>query len=827
MKQKLFLAICLSISALGFSQETFDGIPTGEGYYINKIIAGPPGNDQTREYFELRGPANTRVPDNLYLAAVEGDGESGSRGRVTETIRLQAQAVDTALEATMFGANGTLVVISNYMQGDVFTESIYTNVISADSFVLTTTITGSDINSGSNDAFISASPDLGYDGDFLNPTATFMLISADEDPDNDDIDDVNNDDITIEIPDGIIDATGDYVSNNWVLFDSVAYTDDDGHGASGEFAYGQMIFAQELSTASADIFTTTSAEVIEYVEGGSDANFLFRQGLKTGYTTNDWGIANISSEASAPLYSISSNVDRTNREFFTRLGIGDVSDGDAFLYGEINPVEANAWNGSASADWAEMTNWDLGIVPVEGGVITIGATGNDPVISSTTGAEAFSVAVDAAASLTIESGGSLILGDSATGDITYNVSVADTNFHLIASPVSNETYNDTWVTDNEVASGTAANLGIGVYSNASFTDTWSYFQGGTEENFDNGTGYALKRTVAGDYSFTGGYPSIPASLDIAQGASNWNLTGNVAPAYLDIASLIAGNVANITSEFQAVYVFDGAIYSPLTAGQLTPGQAFFINAGVASGSLDITAEMLGDNSSLAARSSEVVINLNVSNGSVSESTKLSFDENASLGLDPGQDLGKFNGVASGFNLYTELVANNEGVAFGKQTLPNVENTAIPVGLVASSGEEVTFSVDLQNESEDVVLYLEDTVNGVFVNILEDEYKTTLTEDANGIGQFYLHTTAAKTLSNEDIINNIDGINVYVSSNDTLVVTGLNGEGARVSVYSVLGAQVVSQILESDSIVLPSLNAGVYIVNVKTDSGEVSKKIILD
>ena len=53
--------------AIYVSGQTFDGIPTGTGYYINKAIPSPSGNDLTNEYFEIRGTTNEVVPSDLYL----------------------------------------------------------------------------------------------------------------------------------------------------------------------------------------------------------------------------------------------------------------------------------------------------------------------------------------------------------------------------------------------------------------------------------------------------------------------------------------------------------------------------------------------------------------------------------------------------------------------------------------------------------------------------------------------------------------------------------------------------------------------------------------
>ena len=86
MRTKLLFLFTL-IGAIGFAQ-TFDNITTGTGIYINKLLPSPSGDDLTNEYIEIRGTANAIVPSDLYLISIEGDGNSSSRGKVSEAIYL-------------------------------------------------------------------------------------------------------------------------------------------------------------------------------------------------------------------------------------------------------------------------------------------------------------------------------------------------------------------------------------------------------------------------------------------------------------------------------------------------------------------------------------------------------------------------------------------------------------------------------------------------------------------------------------------------------------------------------------------------------------------
>ena len=108
--KKTLLFIALLTAFISYAQ-TFDNIPTGTGIYINKLIASPSGSDLTNEYIEIRGTASAVVPSDLYLISIEGDGNSSSRGKVSESIKL-GDGTRT------FGSNGMLVVIANYTDSD-------------------------------------------------------------------------------------------------------------------------------------------------------------------------------------------------------------------------------------------------------------------------------------------------------------------------------------------------------------------------------------------------------------------------------------------------------------------------------------------------------------------------------------------------------------------------------------------------------------------------------------------------------------------------------------------------------------------------------------
>ena len=316
MKKYLYILTTLSLvlSFSAFSQ--FDGIPTGSGYYINKLIPSPAGGDLSAEYIEIRGTANEVIPSDLYLIVIEGDGESGNLGKVVEAISLGDGT-------RSFGSNGIFAIVSNYLE--LGTNTTFTNgyaaLIDQAATVLVIELSGTDTDGDRNDAddVSTKTPDIGYDGNLSDGTATYMLIGSASNPKNDRVDGATKADA-----DGIIDPTGDHTS--WTLYDSYSFVDDDG----SEYAYGQIIFVED-SSIPGPIKTTTSATVVNF-DITSEPTYVIRQGTNTGYTIeSDW-VAACKGSGGGPQWEFSNTNGKVQPVEFK--GWEDLY----MYYGKVNPT---------------------------------------------------------------------------------------------------------------------------------------------------------------------------------------------------------------------------------------------------------------------------------------------------------------------------------------------------------------------------------------------------------------------------------------------------------------------------------------------------------
>ena len=160
-------------------------------------------------------------------------------------------------------------------------------------------------------------------------------------------------------------------------------------------------------------------------------------------------------------------------------------------------------------------------------------------------------------SVTITNGGSLIATDgSVTGNITYNRTLATENWYLMSSPVVGETYDNAYVTANGIASGTQNTNSRGIAPYVTTDDSWDYMQAGETATFSAGTGYSVKRSSAGDVSFTGtlNVDNAGVNVDLSSTGNRFNLLGNPYTSHIASATFLANEGA--VSETQTLWVWE-------------------------------------------------------------------------------------------------------------------------------------------------------------------------------------------------------------------------------------------------------------------------------
>ena len=530
--------------------------------------------------------------------------------------------------------------------------------------------------------------------------------------------------------------------------------------------------------------------------------------------------------------------------------VGNATDGDAskvngtFYFSDLqfiaqNSALKNIWDGSTDSNTTDPANWDTKASPV-GNANTI------EIPSGLTNYPTIPTGVNLTVSnITIASGATLIAQGTSTvtGNVTYKRNLAykagnAEGWHLVGSPVTGQAYDNAYATTNSIAiSGTKR--GIATYNNGVATNNWSYLFSNNSNSgtFGKGSGYSIKTATTNDISFTGTLNTDAVDKGIIIGAgSAYNLISNPFTSYINNSTFLnlTANSDKLTTKIIYIWNPNTKNYDGKVSGipfKIAPGQGFFVKCATP-GDLEFKEEIQSHESTDTFLKSEKIpeIQVDITDGSLERYAKIYYINNATTGFDNGYDGETFGGADNSFDVFTQLLDNNQGVNYQIQSLPNsgLESMEVPVGVKAVAGKEITFSVEALNFASDIKVFLEDKLTNTFTRLDEANatYKITLTETLDGIGRFYLHTTQNSLSINETLLK---GVNVYTIGNSILKIAGLQKGNTSVKLFTVLGKQVMNSTFNTTGIKevsLPRLSSGVYIVQLSTETGRVNKKIII-
>ncbi len=472
---------------------------------------------------------------------------------------------------------------------------------------------------------------------------------------------------------------------------------------------------------------------------------------------------------------------------------------------------------------------------------------------------------------------SLILADDVTspgsisGNITYKrytnevgTTSANGGNDLISAPLiaANAGF-DNFITfgspsNSEIlATNTAQTLyAFGPYDN--INKQYINFEVDATDALKSGKGYRAATTDGIPLSFEGtvetGSPSI--TITNPEGGDIWNLIGNPYPSYLKSTGadsfLNASNIAALDPNATAIYGYHAGttsgtgtignftIINALTNGNvnIAPGQGFFVAHDPDNNvdtSVTFTPSMTtttgSDDFILNREANEIsMFRLKVSNTNKDFATEVYFNDNASLGLDPGYDAAVMGAFSSSLMLYSHLVENNLGRSMAIQALgsSDLSDVTIPLGLIAAQAQQITFSLDANTLPANIDVYLDDNETNTSTLLNASDYVITPSIALDGTGRFFLRLTS-NTLSNTstdfqalDILTSTSTkeiiINGYVSKNSISQIFDLQG---RLVETFTLDENITQQRLD-----VSNLSSGVYVLKMVYGTATLSKKLIL-
>jgi len=377
---------------------------------------------------------------------------------------------------------------------------------------------------------------------------------------------------------------------------------------------------------------------------------------------------------------------------------------------------------------------------------------------------------------------------------------------------------------------------------------------------DAGIGYRAASTgTGGTFTFNGEVLTGLVTTNIVNSGAQyakWNLIGNPYPSYLKVDDGANGflnntnNTALIDPNSVGIYGYDsddsvgggGSIWTIYNLANsdastlIAPGQGFFVATQVG-GLIEFTPEMrsIGTTDDFIAgrntnEANDAHLRLNLISDTNFSLTDFYFNDNSSLGLDPGYDASVFGGVAPDFAIYSHLVEDNFGIDFGIQSLAyaDINDIIVPIGINAPQGEQLRVKIGESTVPSDVDIYFQDNIANSSHLLNSGDYIFTSDSDLSGTGRFYLRFTSS-TLTLED--SYIDDLQIYASfSPKTIYINGRLSDMATVVLYDIQGRSVLREDLDrnsySNKIDISAISSGIYIVKLKNGSSNLSQKIII-
>lgn len=549
-------------------------------------------------------------------------------------------------------------------------------------------------------------------------------------------------------------------------------------------------------------------------------------------------------------------------------------------------ISTTTWTGTNSTDWTVAGNWNNGI-PDNSFQVVIPNVTNKPIINSGTNYTVGNLTIDAGSSLILNAGkgltisgdltnngtfivnsdatanGSLIVTGATIGNVTYNRYMTGVDkWHLISAPVGGQSINSFATNASNNVGTSGVNYSVTPYDNSfakGSASAWTHWTsdgsgGGNMSgagNFIAGKGYEILTTADGTVAFTGTVAVADVSIVVTNPASNnaWNLIGNPFPSSIFANSaantannFISLNASALDASFQAIYLWNpisssyDLINQSSGATYIAPGQGFFVKSVLGGSTVNFTTAMRTNQSSVTFQKMAVQeppsIRLIVSNDAgKTRTTTIKYMPNATLGLDPGYDAGRFDANGGGFGIYSRLV-NDNGINFMLQVLPDsiYDTTVIPIGLEAAAGTQLSFKAQVSGLPLRKKVYLEDRLSGLLteLNDTDKHYTMTLTSDVNGVGRFYLHTLDnLSTLAVKDVKNSKFKIISQPQIQNIRIIGNLK-QKATLKLYDSLGRFIYAtklNIATNQNVSLPCIAKGIYFIRIQSSNINYSTKIV--
>lgn len=563
--------------------------------------------------------------------------------------------------------------------------------------------------------------------------------------------------------------------------------------------------------------------------------------------------------------------------------ISYLNDSNAVITSTGSNKTTITWSATAATtSWTAGSNWVGGVAPNGDKLesVVIPASTNYPVLTAHTKvgeltvASTASITVNANAtldvyydvtnngSITVENDGSLITRKNTAllGSGSYTVKRDSPNY-------TNRYFYSYWSTPIDESSSTIATIfpnvgGYNYYWNASSTNA---FWNNNHTNMEVGRGYAFRAnhfnvetaTFTGTVNSGNITETVYYTVDPNTSESGYNIIGNPYPSAInwekfqkDNSAAIEGTLyywrqtdAPVGDNLASDYIeYNSTGSNPLGAadGNIGTAQGFAVQAksgGSGSVTFKNTHRVVANNDQFFRTNNSTGVftpestnsennqtdgrlSLRLSGSGLYATQLLGFIPQGTVNYDDQYD-GPFINEGAGIEFYSYLTTNKMAI----QALPALTNTDIEVALgyqVVSSGT-YTLQIDAEYLSQDFDIILEDRYDGMFTDLRQTSYTFT-TSPTEENDRFFLKIQYRNTLSIEDVQISEDQINVVFESDVLKTITNRT-DFETMALYDISGKQI-TQLNYAETVAIPQLSSGIYIVKLTTENGvTVTKKVL--
>ncbi|APX99945.1 LamG-like jellyroll fold domain-containing protein [Lacinutrix venerupis] len=161
------------------------------------------------------------------------------------------------------------------------------------------------------------------------------------------------------------------------------------------------------------------------------------------------------------------------------------------------------------------------------------------------------------------------------------------------------------------------------------------------------------------------------------------------------------------------------------------------------------------------------------------------------------------------------------------------STILPLGIITNENGDNSIKIDaLENVPNDLEIYIYDNVTDTYFDIRNNPEFTVNLNAGEYLNRFDLRFSNANTLSTQDFEAETSLQYYFANNNETIVINNPEFEIIKsVELFNILGQSIIKYTeIENDSIIelkTSNISTGAYIIEINTENGKLSKKVLVE